>query len=69
MPTPIQYITQEDGERVGVVLSWQDFQHLQARLSDDLDLLSEVSFSELQALADGMLALEYQERLGALLDS
>jgi hypothetical protein len=66
-PIPMQYITKEDGERVGVVLSWQDFQELRIRLSDDPDLLSEVSFSELQALADGMLAPEHQDRLSELL--
>jgi hypothetical protein len=68
MPTPMQYITREDGERVGVVLSWQDFQQLQVRMSDDPDLLSEVSISELKALADGMLAPDHQNRLIELLN-
>lgn len=64
---PVQYVTAENGQRVGVLLSWQDFQQLQPRQSDDPDLLSDLSIGELQALAEGTLSLERQEELSALL--
>lgn len=64
----VQYITRENGQRVGVVLAWEDFRTIQARLLDDPDLLPGLSESELHALSDGVLAVEHQERLSALLE-
>ena len=32
LPT-VQYLTQENGQRVGVVLAWEDFRNIQARLT------------------------------------
>lgn len=64
----VQYITRENGQRVGVMLAWEDFLAIQARLLDDPDLLPGLSETELQALSEGMLAVEHQERLSALLE-
>ncbi len=67
MPLPVQYVTAENGQRVGVLLSWREFQQLQLRQSDDPDLLSGLSIAELQALAAGMLSAQRQAELSALL--
>ena len=64
----VQYITRENGQRVGVVLAWEDYRNIQARLLDDPDLLPGLSETELRALSEGVLAAEHQERLSALLD-
>lgn len=64
----VQYITRENGQRVGVVLSWEDYRNIQARLLDDPELLPGLSETELRALSEGMLTVEHQERLSALLD-
>ncbi len=66
--TDVQYITRENGQRVGVVLAWEDFRIIQARLLDDPDLLSGLSEIELQALSEGVLSVEHQDRLSVLLD-
>ena len=64
----VQYITRENGQRVGVVLAWEDFRSIQARLLDDKDLLHGLSEIELNALSEGVLSVEHQERLSALLE-
>lgn len=64
----VQYITRENGQRVGVVLAWEDFRNMQARLLDDPDLLPGLSEMELQALSQGVLSVEHQDRLSALLE-
>lgn len=64
----VQYITRENGQRVGVVLAWEDFRNMQARLLDDPELLPGLSETELRALSEGMLAAEHQERLSVLLE-
>jgi hypothetical protein len=64
----VQYITRENGQRVGVVLAWEDFRNIQARLLDDPELLPGLSETELRALSEGMLAAEHQERLSVLLE-
>jgi hypothetical protein len=64
----VQYITRENGQRVGVVLAWEDYRSIQARLMDDPDLLIGLSEIELSALSDGVLAVEHQARLSALLE-
>jgi uncharacterized protein YnzC (UPF0291/DUF896 family) len=67
VPPPLQYIVKEDGQRIGVVLGWEDYQALQAMCSTEGDLLIGLSEPELRALADGMLSSRYQERLNELL--
>lgn len=64
----LQYITHENGQRVGVVLAWEDFRHIQARLLDDPDLLIGLSEAELSALSEGALSVEHQARLSMLLE-
>ena len=62
---PIQFIVSEDGERTGVVLSWETYSAL--RREQDADRMDDLSDGELQALADGMLATTHQARLEVLL--
>lgn len=64
----VLYITRENGQRVGVVMAWEDFRNIQARLLNDPDLLPGLSEIELNALSEGVLAVEHQERLSALLE-
>ena len=66
-PKPIQYLVEEDGQRVGVVLKWEDYQKLCATHPVDPDLLVSLSDAELQALADSVLVSRQQERLSDLL--
>lgn len=63
----VQYIVNDQGRRTAVVLKWEDYQSLQARISTDPDLLVGLDESELQALAEGMLSPSHQERLTSLL--
>jgi hypothetical protein len=67
LPVPVQYLVEADGQRTGVVLSWQDYQNLQARFTTDPDLLVGLSETELKALAEGVLSSPHQERLSQLL--
>ena len=66
-PMPVQYITEENGRKVGVVLKWADYVRLLANAEADPDILTELTYSELEALAHSKLASERQERLGELL--
>ena len=63
----LQYIVNDQGQRTAVVLQWEDYQSLQARLSSDPDLLVGLTEPELRALAEGMLSPSHQERLADLL--
>lgn len=63
----IQYIVNDQGRRTAVVLKWEDYQSLQARMSPDPDLLVGLSEPELRALAEGMLSPGHRERLADLL--
>jgi hypothetical protein len=63
----VQYIVNDQGRRTAVVLKWEDYQSLQARISPDPELLVGLTESELRALADGMLSPSHQERLADLL--
>jgi hypothetical protein len=63
----VQYIVNDQGRRTAVVLKWEDYQSLQARISLDPDLLVGLDESELRALAEGMLSPSHQERLTDLL--
>jgi len=60
-------LVEEDGKRVGVVLSWKEYQELCAIRSHDPELLVGLSEAELEILADSMLAPRLQERLSHLL--
>jgi hypothetical protein len=67
----MQYITDETGDRVGVVLDWATYQRLLGRvppeLSRDPELLVGLSEGELSVLAKVSLALEVQAELSQLL--
>lgn len=63
----VQYIVNDQGLRTAVVLKWEDYQSLRARISPDPDLLVGLDESELRALAEGMLSPSHQERLAELL--
>ena len=64
---PIQYLVKDSGERVGVVLSWKDYQELCAAQPSDPELLVGLNDAELEILAGSMLTLRLQERLNHLL--
>jgi len=56
MSNALQYITNEQGERVSVVLDMREYQRLTHRRTVDTDLIIGLSQSELQALAFCALA-------------
>ena len=64
---PIQYLVEESGKRVGVVLSWKDYQELCTIQPRDPELLVGLCDAELEALADSMLAPRLQKHLNHLL--
>ena len=68
MSNSVQYITDEQGERVGVVLDMREYQRLTHRRPLDPDILTGLSQSELHALAFCALAPEQQNRLDQLLE-
>ena len=63
----VQYVTNEQGERVGVLLDIKAYQRLASPLTSDSECLSGLSVDELQALADSQLATASQTRLDELL--
>jgi hypothetical protein len=67
LPSPVQYITEKDGKRVGVVLTWEDYQKISTPVDDDPDLLPGMDEAELSALAEGMLSPKKQSKLDSLL--
>ncbi|MEM9215999.1 MAG: hypothetical protein AAGD25_16840 [Cyanobacteria bacterium P01_F01_bin.150] len=67
MVNPIQYITNEAGERVGVMLDIAMYKQLTHPLANDPECLLNVSKAELQAFANIELALSSQQMLNALL--
>jgi hypothetical protein len=68
MPTKVQYIVNDDGQRTAVVILWEDYLTLQDRLSPDAAVLTGLTEAELHALAEGMLSPGRQERLDELLE-
>jgi len=67
MSENIQYIINEQGERVGVLLDIQAYQKLVNPLISDPECLVNLSLDELQALANSKLAPVAQSRLNELL--
>ena len=63
----IQYITNNEGERVGVLLDMQTYQHLALKQAHDPDILIGLSNAELEALANSKLASSTQTHLDTLL--
>ena len=62
-----QYVTDEQGTRIGVLLDMEAYQKLAIPLNSDPDYLSGLSIDELQALAEIHLAIASQSRLDELL--
>lgn len=63
----VQYVTNEQGQRTGVLLDVVAYQRLISRKPTDPDLLTEMSRAELEALSASRLALASQSRLDELL--
>lgn len=66
MSESVQYITNEQGERVGVLLDWHTYARFSQLLALDEECLVGLSNDELQALASCKLALADQTRLDDL---
>ena len=68
MTNAVQYITNEQGERIGVVLDLETYQRLaHAQTSETSELLLNLSWDELEALANSALAANDQQYLDSLL--
>jgi len=67
MANSVRYITNEQGERIGVVLDLDDYCQLTQLSATDPDLLQGLSEEELQALAQSALAPADQSRMDDLL--
>lgn len=63
----IQYVTDDQGSQVGVILNLDDYRKLVAKPLSDPELLTDLSHDELEALADSRLTPAEQERLDTLL--
>jgi len=63
----MRYITNEQGERVGVLLDLETYHGLTHTAGVDTDCLIGLNQAELQALAESMLAPAAQARLDELL--
>lgn len=67
MSESVHYITNQQGERVGVMLDLETYNRLRNYLRSDTELLTNLSIDELQALAESILAPKEQEELERLL--
>ena len=67
MTEQMRYVTNEQGERVGVLLDLETFDRLTHSSGLDAECLIDLNQSELQALAESMLAPAAQARLDELL--
>ena len=66
MSESVQYITNNQGDRVGVLLNLETYQQL-THLSTDTELLIGLSLDELQALVETSLSPKSQTQLDELL--
>lgn len=67
MSEAVQYVTNQKGERVGVLLDLETYDRLTNSAASDEELLTGLSLEELQALANSQLASAEQTQLGELL--
>ena len=67
MGNSVRYITNEQGERIGVLLDLDEYHQLTRQSVEDPELLQGLSEAELQALAQSALAPADQSRLDELL--
>ncbi|MCG6137542.1 MAG: hypothetical protein MET45_23400 [Nostoc sp. LLA-1] len=68
MSDSIQYVTNQNGERVGVLLDLATYQNLTNSSVEDSEILTGLSLDELQALAASMLSPKSQVELNNLLE-
>lgn len=68
MSESVQYVTNQQGERVGVLLNLETYYQLTNSAAADAELLADLSRDELQALAESLLASASQSQLDELLD-
>ncbi|WP_066423516.1 hypothetical protein [Anabaena sp. 4-3] len=68
MSDSIQYVTNQDGERIGVLLDLATYQQLTNSSLEDDEILTGLSLDELQALAESMLSPKAQIELNDLLE-
>jgi hypothetical protein len=66
MSEPVQYVMNEQGERVGVLLDWNTYSRLANPLGLDKECLIGLSVDDLKALASCKLAVAEQTRLDDL---
>ncbi len=66
MAESVQYLTNKQGERIGVFLDLETYHKLMDRSVVDFELLSNLSLDELQALADINLSINTQTELDDL---
>jgi hypothetical protein len=67
MSEPVQYITNEQGERVGVLMDLNTYAQLSNSPALDEECLTNLSVEELEALASCKLAVGEQTRLDELI--
>jgi hypothetical protein len=67
MSETVQYITNQQGERVGVLLDLETYHRLVNGSASDEELLTGLSLEELQALINSQLASTEQTQLSELL--
>jgi hypothetical protein len=67
MDSSVRYITNEEGERIGVLLALEEYRQLTQLPATAPELLRGLSEEELQALAQSALAPADQSRLDDLL--
>lgn len=67
MAESIQYLTNKQGETIGVFLDLETYQKLINKSVVDSELLTDLSLDELQALADIKLSINTQTELDDLL--
>ena len=66
MAASVQYLTNKQGERIGVFLDLETYHKLMDQSVVDFELLSNLSLDELQALADINLSINTQTELDDL---
>lgn len=67
MSEAVQYVTNQQGERVGVLLDLETYHRLVNNSASDGELLMSLSLEELQTLANSQLASTEQTQLSELL--
>ena len=67
MSEQVCYVTNEQGDRVGVLLDWEAYNRLANPLALDAECLTGLSKAQLQALAESLLAPKSQAHLDELL--